>query len=47
MQIAKRCHPSGLTHRSAEAESTVWILIVIFFGLVASAIVGLFAKLGG
>jgi hypothetical protein len=44
MQIAKRCHP---THRATEVESTVWILIVIFFGLAASAIVGLFAKLGG
>ena len=46
MQIAER-HQSGLTHRSAKVEGTVWILIVLFFGLVASAIISLFVKLGG
>ena len=46
MQTAKR-GPSGTAHHSAEGEVTAWIMMAILFGLAATAIVALFAKVAG
>jgi hypothetical protein len=47
MQIAKRYSPSPLTHRTPEAESAVWVMIVLLLGIAAFALFSLYDKIGG
>jgi hypothetical protein len=47
MHIAKRCPPSVLAIRTAEAHGAVWVMIAILLGLISFTLVGLLVKVGG
>jgi hypothetical protein len=47
MHIAKRCPPSVLAIRTAEAHCAVRVMIGILLGLISFTLVGLLVKVGG